>query len=198
MNWLDLAFIVLVVMSGLVGIWIGLVRAAFGVLGVVVGILVAGQVSGDVGRLYAGIISNETLAYVIAYGLIILVSIVVARVLTIVVRHVVYMLFMGWLDKLAGLAIGLIAGAAISGALIVGLAELTFNSDLIEKAAGAEVLVNKAHGVAVKEKLEGALIDSALVGAFFGVRSKLPASSLGFVPSNFVGALETLQLRIDG
>ena len=198
MNWLDLAFIVLVVMSGLVGIWIGLIRAAFGVLGVVVGILVAGQVSNDVGRLYAGIISNETLAYVIAYGLIILVSIVVARVLTIVVRRVVYMLFMGWLDKLAGLAIGLIAGAAISGALIVGLAELTFNSDLIEKGAGAKVLEKRAYGVEAKEKLEGALIDSVLVGAFFGVRNKLPASSLGFVPSNFVGALETLQLRIDG
>ena len=43
-----------------------------------------------------------------------------------------------------------------------------------------------------------ALIESAMVDVFFGVRSKLPASSLGFVPSNFVGALEFLELRIDG
>ena len=100
--------------------------------------------------------------------------------------------------RLAGLAMGLIAGAAISGAIIAGLAELTFDSDLFGKGAGAQFLENKSYVVEVKEKLEGALINSAMVDVFFGVTSKLPAGSLGFVPSNFVGALEILQLRIDG
>ncbi len=179
-------------------IWLGLIRAAFGVLGVVVGILVASQVSDSVGRLYSGFIAHETLAYVIAYGFIILVSIIVARVLTIVVCQVVYRLFMGWVDKLAGLAIGLVAGLAITGAIIAGLAELTFDSELFGKGAGAQFLENKSYVVEVKGRLEGALINSAMVDVFFGVTSTLPANSLGFVPSNFVGALEILQLRIDG
>ena len=198
MNWLDLIFMVLVIMCGMVGIWLGLIRAAFGVLGVVVGILVASQASDSVGRLYAGFIAHETLAYVIAYGFIILVSIIVARVLTIVVCQVVYRLFMGWVDKLAGLAMGLVAGLAISGAIIAGLAELTFDSELFGKGAGAQFLENKSYVVEVKGRLEGALINSAMVDVFFGVASTLPANSLGFVPSNFVGALEFLQLRIDG
>ena len=198
MNWLDLVFIVLVVMCGMVGIRLGLIRAAFGVLGVVVGILVASQVSVSVGRLYADFIAYETLAYVIAYGFIILVSIIVAKVLTIVVCQVVYRLFMGWVDKLAGLAMGLVAGLAISGAIIAGLAELTFDSELFGKGAGAQFLENKSYVVEVKGRLESALINSAMVAPFFGVTSTLPANSLGFVPSNFVGALEILQLRIDG
>ena len=93
MNWLDIVFIVLVISCGLVGVWIGLIRAAFGALGVVLGILIASQVSDNLGGLYAGYISNETLANVIAYALIILLSVIVARVLAMVVRKVVYTCF---------------------------------------------------------------------------------------------------------
>ena len=198
MNWLDIVLIVLVVSCGLVGVWIGLIRAAFGALGVVLGILIASQVSDNLGGLYAGYISNETLANVIAYALIILMSVIVARVLAMVVRKVVYMLFMGWADRVAGLAMGLIAGAAISGAAIAGLAELTYNSELIDRGVAAGGLENNAKVAEVKERLESALIDSALVGVFLEVTDKLPANALGFVPSNFMLALETLELRIDG
>ena len=198
MNWLDIVFMVLVISCGLVGVWIGLIRAAFGALGVVLGILIASQVSDNLGGLYAGYISNETLANVIAYALIILLSVIVARVLAMVVRKVVYMLFMGWADRVAGLAMGLIAGAAISGAAIAGLAELTYNSELIDRGVSAGGLENNAKVAEVKERLESALIDSALVGVFLEVTDKLPANALGFVPSNFMLALETLELRIDG
>ena len=198
MNWLDIVFIVLVISCGLVGVWIGLIRAAFGALGVVLGILIASQVSDNLGGLYAGYISNETLANVIAYALIILLSVIVARVLAMVVRKVVYILFMGWADRVAGLAMGLIAGAAISGAAIAGLAELTYNSELIDRGVSAGGLENNAKVAEVKERLESALIDSALVGVFLEVTDKLPANALGFVPSNFMLALETLELRIDG
>ena len=133
MNWLDLAFITLVFGCGVVGVWIGLIRAALAALGVVLGILVASQVSNDVGGLYAGYISNETLANVIAYGLVILASIIVARIITVVVLKVVNFLAMGWVDKVAGLAMGLVVGAAITWAAIGGLAELTYSSDLIEQ-----------------------------------------------------------------
>ena len=198
MNWLDIVFIVLVISCGLVGVWIGLIRAAFGALGVVLGILIASQVSDNLGGLYAGYISNETLANVIAYALIILLSVIVARVLAMVLRKIVYMLFMGWADRVAGLAMGLIAGAAISGAAIAGLAELTYNSELIDRGVAAGGLENNPKVAKVKERLESALIDSALVGVFLEVTDKLPANALGFVPSNFMLALETLELRIDG
>ena len=196
MNWLDLGFITLVIACGVVGVWLGLIRAALAALGAVLGILVAGQVSDDLGGLYASYISNETLANVIAYGLVILASIIVARVITIVVLKVVNLLAMGWVDKLAGLAMGLVAGAAITWAAIGGLAQVTYNSDLIEKGVAAGGLQDKANVTQVKDSLEGALIGSALVRVVVQVTDILPANALGFVPSSFMVALETLELRM--
>ena len=197
MNWLDLVFIALVIGCGVAGAWLGLIRATFGVLGVVFGILIAGQMSADLGGLYAESISNEAIANVTAYGLIIVASLIAFRLLTIVVRRLVYMLFLGWVDKVAGLAMGLIAGAAISAAAITGLAGLTYKSDLIDRGFAVGVFQNKADAVEVKENLERTLIDSALVGVFLGVTDKLPANAVGFVPSNFMVALEMLEVRTD-
>lgn len=197
MNWLDLVFIASVIGCGVVGTWLGLIRAAFGVLGVVFGVLIAGQMSDDLGGLYAEYISNETIANVTAYGLIMLASLIASRLLTIFVRRLVYMLFLGWADRLAGLAMGLIAGAAISAAAITGLAGLTYKSDLIDKGFAAGVFLNKADAVEVRQDLERTLIDSALVGVFLGVTDKLPANAIGFVPSNFMVALEMLDVRAD-
>ena len=121
-----------------------------------------------------------------------------ARIITIVVLKVVKFLAMGWVDKLAGLAMGLVVGAAVTWAAIGGLAELTYNSVLIEQGVAAGGLEEKADAAQVKNTLEDALIGSTLVVFVVRVTGMLPANALGFVPSNFMVALETLELRIDG
>ncbi len=198
MNWLDIVLIVLVVLGAVAGVQTGVIRAAFAALGVLLGVLIAGQASDDLGGLYAAYISSELLANLIAYGLIILVALIVARLLTIIVCKILEALFMGWVDKLAGLAMGLVAGAAISWAVIAGLAELTYNSDLIDKGVTAGGLEERTSAVEVKESLEKGLMDSALVSVFLGIANRLPADALGFVPSNLKAALETLESRMEG
>ena len=100
---------------------------------------------------------------------------------------------MGWVDKLAGLTMGLVAGAAITWAAIGGLAELTYNPDLIEMGVATGGLEDKADAARVKDTLEGALVGSALVFVVIQVTEILPANALGFVPSSFMVALETLE-----
>jgi len=197
MNWVDMVLIALVLLCGAVGMWTGLIRAAFGALGVVLGILVAAQLSNNLSSLYASHISNETVANVIAYGLIILLSVILARVVAIVVRKAVYMLFMGWIDRAAGLALGLVAGVAISWVSIAGLAEVAYHPGLIDKAVSAGALEDRVNVVQVQQGLQSALVDSALVGVFVGATGKLPAKASGFVPSNLMPALDSLELRID-
>ena len=197
MNWLDLVLLVLILGSGVVGIWIGLIRAAFGALGILVGVTTAGRMSEDLGSLYASFVTNDTLATGVAYVLIILAALIVARVATIIARKVVYMLFMGWIDRAAGLAMGLVAGVVISGAAITGLAELTYNSDLIGQGVISGSLEDQVNAAEVKETLEAALMESEFVDLFIDITVKLPVNALGFVPGNVMTAVKSLDRRMD-
>ena len=84
------------------------------------------------------------------------------------------------------------------GAAIGGLADLTYNSVLIEQGVAAGGFEEKAGAAQVKDTLEDALIGSTLVVFFVRVTDMLPANVMGFAPSNFMVVLEALELRIDG
>ncbi len=195
MNFLDFLLIIIVAGVGFFGIWMGFIRAAFGALGIVLGILIAGQASDNLGGLFAGLINSEPLANGIAYGFIIIASLIVARVLTVVVRGIFTLLLMGWVDRLAGLGIGVVAGLFVAGAAIMGLAELTYNSDILDKGVSSGGLEGRLDPGEVREGLEVYLVESELVGVFIDVADKLPANALGFVPPNLMLSFDVLEQR---
>ena len=61
MNWVDIALIGTLAAGGLLGIWIGMVRASFGVLGVVAGFVVVGHYRDDAAAWLAGFVANEAI-----------------------------------------------------------------------------------------------------------------------------------------
>ena len=107
------------------------------------------------------------------------------------------MLFLGFVDRLGGLALGSVAGIAISGAVIIGMATLTYNFEAPEERLAGKALESVPQVVQAKEKLEHALIGSALVPVFIDITNGLPASALGFVPSDFRKALDVLELQTE-
>ena len=198
MNWLDFVLVAIPILGALVGMWIGLIRAAFAGIGILMGVLLAAQLSNNVGTWFAGYLPSDTLVTVIAYAIIIMVALVVATIAAIVVRKVVSLLLLGFVDRLGGLAMGLISGVAISGAAIIGMTQLTYNSGIPEQGLAAVFLEIKAPQVVeAKQKLEDALTGSALVSAFIGVTDALPGNALGFVPSDFRVALDILEQKIE-
>ena len=102
MNWLDLVFIGIVGVSALMGLKIGLIRAGFTALGIFVGSILGGQLSNDIGGLFSGIDSDSAVANAIFYALIITIFLVIAAAASLVVRKILTILLMGWVDKLAG------------------------------------------------------------------------------------------------
>ena len=180
----------------------GLIRAVFLTLGVAVGVSVAGQQSDNVGRLFASYISNDVVESVVAYSLIILGAIIVASIAGIIVQKIVSMLFLGFVDRLGGLALGLIAGVTISTAATIGMAHMTYNTtynlEIPEGGPVGEILGGLALPPEdkVKHGLDNALTKSALVPTFIYVTDTIPVDTLGFVPSDFMTTLDVLKQRI--
>ena len=191
MNWLDL---VIVGVSAFMGLRIGLIRAGLTALGVFVGSMLGGQLSDDIGRLFSGIDEGSAVATVISYAIIIMICLTAAAAASVVLRKVVSILLMGWADKLAGVALGLVAGAVISAGIIMGMANLTYSSEVGDELA-TKVLNSTLDTEKAKKRLEDGLTQSALVTAFVDVVEIVPSSTLWFVPTNFKSALNVLNQR---
>ena len=210
MNWLDFVIIALLVVGSLMGMKFGLIRAGFTAAGALIGSLVAGQFSDDIGAIFEQSVSNDTIVTVLSYGVIIIAAIAVANIAVKVVKPLLTVVTLGlssMIDRLGGLALGLIFSLAISAALIVGLARLTYNFDISalnlaggeiqEQFIGDAVAQGHAQVQAAREGLETSLSASQLVSVFIDMTDFVPADALGYIPSDFQVALDILEAHID-
>ena len=194
MNWFDIVILVILFVGAYYGLKSGLIGASLGVIGIVVGVLLASQLSDDVGELLTESISNDAIVTVASYAIIIGAVLAATWMARRILRTLISLTFLGLADKLGGLALGLLAGAAVSGALITGMARLTYSFEIPSEGVVGEFLpVAKAKGW-----LENTLDGSALVPTFIDITEALPADALGFVPSDFRVALDILQEKIEG
>ena len=213
MNWLDFVLLAILVVGAFMGMRMGIIGAAFIAIGAFVGWLLGGQFSDDIGGLFDSSLSNDTLVTVVSYAIIIVASVAVANFVVKFVRPLLTIFTLGMssmVDKMGSLALGLLVGIAISSVLIIVLARLTYDFDTtsITGAVTGAVPSQVAEQVTVlddqiariedaKEQLETSLTDSALVSLFIDVTDAIPASTLGFVPSDFKAALDILESKID-
>lgn len=209
MNWLDFFLLAVVVISALMGMRIGVLGAGFAVGGVVIGMLLAGQCSDDVGALIGDNLTGDTLITVVSYAIIIFGSFVVANIILKFARPLLTVFTLGLsslVDRLGGLAMGLVIGIALVGVLVIGLARLAYNFDTEALAAALQEQVPGQISVPtqtlsqvddVREKLEESLTNSQIVSVFIDVTDALPGEALGFVPDDFSLALDILKASIE-
>ena len=203
MNWLDIVIIALWGIGFFVGWRMGLLGTVFTTGGLIVGVLLAGRLSDNISELITDSVSSDTLATIIAYGIILFAVFIAAQVLRTVVKGVLKMVFLGWVDTVGSLALGLVMGVVLSGALITVLAR--YSSDLpleLLDLAPGEVISDQPiefliERVGIQEKLNTAMVESTLIPIFLDIRSAIPGHALGFVPDDFKVALDVLETQID-
>ena len=206
MNWFDIVLIIIILVGTYTGIRTGLILAAFSCMGLIMGVLLAGQFSDDLGNKLTGSISNGTVVTVISYAVIITAVFLIARSAGMIVRKIVSSLFLGFTDRLAGTILGAMAGVVVASALITGMARLTYNFDLpntpltnlqeieIVKQTSAEYLPKVLN---TKQFLESSLTNSSITSIFITTTELLPNSAFGFLPSEFGLALDILKEKIE-
>ena len=201
MNWLDIVFIVILVVMAWQGMKNGLLGTAFTVLGLYVGWLLAGQYAGDLGDVFADDLGNQSWVTFIAYAIIIFIALIATRIIWRIVKPLLTVLTLGlagMVDTLGGLALGLVVGIALSVGLIVGLARLTYSFEELPSEGVAGQVVDRIPNVeSTRENLEEALAESAIAPTVVDIMDKIPGSAFGLIPDDFGTAVDIFQQTMD-
>jgi uncharacterized membrane protein required for colicin V production len=122
MNWFDLVIIATLVVSGLIGMSIGLLGAAIAALGVIAGWLLASRFGEHLSPLL-GAFMPEYWALVMSYSIFIVLTLAAAGMVKAIVLPALSMATFGLsdlLDRAGGLLLGLVIGLLIVGILVSG------------------------------------------------------------------------------
>ena len=200
MNVMDWVLIVVFALTALWGYKTGLVNGALNVIAIYVGLLLSGLFAGRVLSLFWDGVESEAISTAIGYVIIFAAVFIASRIVSSIIKKALKLTFMGWVDSLGGIVIGLVAGVLIAGGVMTVAARYTYvipeNTDDLT-TSGIQEMVQRAARNYVEEgardRLDVLLTESQIVPSLLSLRGFV----IEFAPDDFGVALDILETRID-
>lgn len=144
MNWLDISIIVVMGIAGFMGYRIGAIKGFLSIIGIIFGVVLAGQIGETVGQKMTFIDDpgGATFAgYAVVFGAVFIGSLIAVNVL----RKVLDSILLGWVDNLGGAVLGIGASAIVwtGGIAAAGSFPVGFLNDTVEESLLAPELADK-------------------------------------------------------
>jgi len=204
MNIFDWVLFVVFVVGALLGLKWGLVQSVLNFVAVYVAMLVGAQFADGLVARVTDDVQNESVAAAIGYVVIFLSVFIIAQIVGKIIRAMLTVIFLGWVDKLGGVVVGLLLGAILVTGVVTAMARVAYPQDeaiLVEIEdivsgdieAAKERLYQELAERYGRDTLKEWLADSTLVPRVLDTRAKLPADVLGLIPGEFATALDTLE-----
>jgi membrane protein required for colicin V production len=204
MNIFDWVLFVVFVVGALLGLKWGLVQSVLNFVAVYVAMLVGAQFADGLVARVTDDVQNESVAAAIGYVVIFLGVFIIAQIVGKIIRAMLTVIFLGWVDKLGGVVVGLLLGAILVTGVVTAMARVAYPQDeaiLVEIEdivsgdieAAKERLYQELAERYGRDTLKEWLADSTLVPRVLDTRAKLPADVLGLIPGEFATALDTLE-----
>lgn len=140
MNWLDIIIIIILAVSVFSGVKSRIIKLAFMVVGVIIGVVLAGHFSNSLGAVLP--ISNKGTAGVVSFAIILIAVLIVAAILAWVIKWAVKAVMLGWVNALGGGILGLILGFMFCGAVLTMWVKYLGISSGVEGSALARFTLN--------------------------------------------------------
>jgi membrane protein required for colicin V production len=123
MNWIDVTILTALIVSAILGLFWGLIRQVAATFGLVLAIFLAGaNYKGVAGILHSpdggGLIADQNMANIVAFVLILVGVSLTIGIIASILRTVLGLLFLGWLDHLLGAVLGLVQMAMLMAVII--------------------------------------------------------------------------------
>lgn len=208
MNALDWVLIIAFALTALWGYKTGLVSAALNAVAIYVGLFLSGLFAGRVLSMFWDGVESEALSTAIGYVIIFAAVFIAGRIVATFIKKALKVTFLGWVDNLGGIVVGLVAGVLISGGIMTVVARYSFVDDqAAAEINAADVMTDGIEGM--KDKVTGNVIKFATNagqknGRELLVESKIVPSLLNlrsfvieFAPEEFGVALDKLEQAVD-
>ncbi len=171
MNTFDVIVVVILAYSLLRGLFRGLLKEAASVAGVLGGFFLAYGFYATVAGYLTGLVSNPAYRNILAFLAIFCLVVIAVNVVAVIVKYLMRIVFLGWLDRLGGFVFGAAKGVLIVSVIFLALtAFLPKGTPLIRDSATAPFVAVVAENLA-------ALISSDIKSEF---TSKLDALKKGW------------------
>jgi membrane protein required for colicin V production len=121
MNAFDIIVGVILAYSLIRGLFRGLVKEASSIIGVLGGFFAAYSFYGLLAGYLSGVVSNPAYRNLLAFLTIFCAVVVLVNVLAIIIKYLLKIVCLGWLDRLGGVVFGFIKGALIVAVLFLAL-----------------------------------------------------------------------------
>ena len=116
MNWLDIVFIVIILLFGMMGLWKGAISAVFSIAGLVGGIALAGRYYQTLAIIVSP--SGAIWSGIAAYVIILVATLIVASIMGWLIARLVHITMLGWVDRVVGFVFGACVGGMLCGAVL--------------------------------------------------------------------------------
>ena len=200
MNVFDWVLIVVFALTALWGYKTGLIDTALNAITIYVGLFLSGLFAARVLSLFWDGVESESVSTAIGYVIIFVTVFIASRIVSGIIKKALKITFMGWVDNLGGIVIGLVAGMLIAGGVMTVAARYTYiipeNTDDLTSAGIQDMIQQAAENYVeqgARDKLDGFLTESQLVPSLLGLRGVV----IEFAPEDFGVALDILESRID-
>ena len=121
MNTLDIVFCVILGFLGLRGIFRGLIKEIASILGLILGFVLANSYHARLSPLLEDLLGGPGMANLAAYLGIFLGVVAVVFLCATLIRKILKMIMLGWVDSIGGGALGLFKGALLCSIIVLAL-----------------------------------------------------------------------------
>ena len=154
MNPFDIFIIIVVSYSIIRGLFRGLVKEVSSIIGVLGGFYAAYSYYPMIAQLLTGIIKEESYLNILSFLIIFCGILIVISILGVVIKYLLNVAFLGWIDRICGVGFGLIKGVLIVTVIFIILTTfLSKGTPLIKKSILAP------HVIWISEKMVGLVSD---------------------------------------
>lgn len=142
MNWVDVGILVFVALTTFAGFMVGLIKAVLSLVGLIVGVILAGRFYAPLAELLS-FIKQESLAQAVAFAIILVAVLVAAVVLAWVLIRALSAINLGWINRVGGAVLGLFLGLLLCSAVLAMVVSFAGGSESVSQSALAPFLLDR-------------------------------------------------------